>query len=352
MAQLKMYRLSSVPFDESKYLPLPEGVSFSTYSGPGDITPWCDCMRDGELIRGENDQEDFDGSITRFHDGVIVPEKDVHFLDYHGEHVGSVTGFIHRGTKIGDMHMVGIRKDFRGRGLAKYLSYICIRSLIDRGAEYISLTTDEFRAPAVKSYFNAGFQPVEYDRGMQGRWEKMLAEHGVDHIQMLTDNAEPYKVIYADPSKVTRAETAMQLFSDGYNCAQSVSLAFADLINVSSAELTRLSSSFGGGMGRLREVCGAVTGMFMIAGLLFGCDGPKGGETKTAHYAEIQELARRFEEKTGSIICRRLLGLDEGASDPKPEPRTEGYYQTRPCKELVGIAAGILDDFIREKRKG
>ena len=107
---------------------------------------------------------------------------------------------------------------------------------------------------------------------------------------------------------MTRREAAMENFKKGYNCSQAIVLAFADMLPVDRTLLLRLASSFGGGMGRLREVCGSVSGMFMIAGLLYGYDGPETGQIKAEHYAGIQELAKRFEEKHGTIICREMLG--------------------------------------------
>lgn len=140
----------------------------------------------------------------------------------------------------------------------------------------------------------------------------------------------------------------MKLFEDGYNCAQSVFLAFEDLHGIDRETAARLSSSFGGGMGRLREVCGSLSGMFMTVGLLYGYDDPKAFAEKTEHYGRIQELAKTFEEKNGSIVCRELLGLKVKRESSVPEARTEDYYKKRPCKELVGDAAEILEDYIRE----
>jgi len=148
---------------------------------------------------------------------------------------------------------------------------------------------------------------------------------------------------------MTRREAAMANFMKGYNCSQSVVLAFADMIDIDEATLSRLSSSFGGGMGRLREVCGSVSGMFMVAGLLYGYDGPETGQVKADHYARIQELAKRFEEKHGSIVCRELLGLSVRHDIPVPEARTSEYYKKRPCPEIIGDAAEILEQFINEQ---
>ncbi len=139
----------------------------------------------------------------------------------------------------------------------------------------------------------------------------------------------------------------MDYFMKGYNCSQSVVLAFEDLLPVDKNTLSKMASSFGGGMGRLREVCGAVSGMFMVAGLLYGYDGPETGDIKAGHYARIQELAHRFEEKNGSIVCRELLNLKTLRDEPVPEKRTNEYYRKRPCPELVGDAAGILEEYIK-----
>ena len=147
---------------------------------------------------------------------------------------------------------------------------------------------------------------------------------------------------------MTRREIAMANFMEGYNCSQSIVLAYADMLDTDKATLLRLSSSFGGGMGRLREVCGSVSGMFMVAGLLYGYDGPETGQIKADHYARIQELAHRFEEKHGSIVCRELLGLSVRHDIPVPEARTTEYYQKRPCPEIIGDAAEILEKYINE----
>ncbi|MCR4837783.1 MAG: C-GCAxxG-C-C family protein [Eubacterium sp.] len=151
---------------------------------------------------------------------------------------------------------------------------------------------------------------------------------------------------------MTRREEAMENFKKGYNCSQAIVLAFADMLPVDRTLLLRLASSFGGGMGRLREVCGSVSGMFMIAGLLYGYDGPETGQIKAEHYAGIQELAKRFEEKHGTIICREMLGLSVRHDVPTPEARTAEYYKKRPCAEIIGDAAEILDQYIREHPVG
>lgn len=138
-------------------------------------------------------------------------------------------------------------------------------------------------------------------------------------------------------------DKARALFKSGYNCSQAVLGAFADDLGMSFETAVLLSSSFGGGMGRLREVCGAVSGMFMAAGLAFGYSDVSDHKAKADHYALIQSLASDFKEQNGSIICRELLGLSEKNPDnPMPEKRTEQYYKKRPCAELCADAAEIF----------
>lgn len=151
-----------------------------------------------------------------------------------------------------------------------------------------------------------------------------------------------------DLEKSVYAQKAMALFKEGFNCAQSVFLAFSDKYDMDEKLALRLSSSFGGGMGRLREVCGAVSGMFMVAGVLYGYDETTENDDKKNHYTRIQKLAQQFREETGSIICRELLGLGEGKDSPQPEKRTAEYYKKRPCIEMVGLAAAIMEQYISE----
>ena len=139
---------------------------------------------------------------------------------------------------------------------------------------------------------------------------------------------------------------AAQLFVGGYNCAQAVAVAFSDVTGLDEKFSAKIASSFGGGMGRMREVCGAVSGMLFVAGTLYGYDGPDEGDSKMAHYALVQDLAGKFREQAGSIVCREIL--ENPPSDPKPTPRTEEFYTNRPCARLVVLAAQILDEYIAE----
>ncbi len=145
---------------------------------------------------------------------------------------------------------------------------------------------------------------------------------------------------------MNHAEKARELFKQGYNCSQAVLLAFSDVTGLDDTTALMLSSSFGGGMGRMREVCGAVSGMFMVIGVLYGYSDPKAQTEKAEHYARLQELAQSFRQENGSIICRDLLGLGKGPDVPVPEARTDAYYKKRPCAEMVASAAAITEAFI------
>lgn len=146
---------------------------------------------------------------------------------------------------------------------------------------------------------------------------------------------------------MTYAEKARNYFLDGYNCAQSIFLAFTDLTGLDEKTALMISSSFGGGMGRLREVCGAVSGMFMTVGMLYGYSDPKALAEKTEHYKRIQGLAAAFKERNGSIICRDILGKIAEDKSFIPSERTAEYYKTRPCTKMVEDAAEILYEYIK-----
>jgi len=149
-----------------------------------------------------------------------------------------------------------------------------------------------------------------------------------------------------------RAQRAVELFKQGFNCSQAVFASCADLYGITDEQLAlRLSASFGGGMGRMRLVCGAASGMFMLAGLHNGSFTPHDSEGKMANYAFVQQLAGEFKNKYGSLICAELLGLapkgqcDETgnhSSDPRPAERTPQYYEKRPCAEMIAEAVRIF----------
>ena len=144
------------------------------------------------------------------------------------------------------------------------------------------------------------------------------------------------------------AKEAERLFLAGYNCAQAVFCAFCDETGLDRDAAARLASSFGGGMGRLREVCGTVSGALLALGAIRGYDDPKDPEAKKAHYRLVQEYARRFREKNGSIVCRELLKNVAVTPGETPEERTPEFYARRPCLRLAGEAAAILDEMLAE----
>ena len=141
-------------------------------------------------------------------------------------------------------------------------------------------------------------------------------------------------------------EKAKGLFVDGYNCAQAVFGAFSDVTGIDFETSVKLSSGFGGGMGRMREVCGAVSGMFFVLGHLYGYDTPGDDREKMQLYTRVQALATQFKEINGSIVCREIL--KNPPSDPAPSPRTAEYYAQRPCVRMVMTAADLMDKFIEE----
>ena len=139
-----------------------------------------------------------------------------------------------------------------------------------------------------------------------------------------------------------RERRAHELFSSGYNCCQAVAMTFADVIGLPEEEVARLASGFGGGMGRMREVCGTVSAMTMVAGAMLPANDVSDKAAKSANYALVQDMAGEFRKLNGSIICRELLGLDKPEGTPVPSDRTPEYYKKRPCGELCSIAAGII----------
>ena len=140
-----------------------------------------------------------------------------------------------------------------------------------------------------------------------------------------------------------RVEKARALFQEGYNCAQAVFLTYSDMFGMDTALAAQLAVSFGGGMGRMREVCGTVSGMAMIAGLMEPANDPKDKEAKARNYALVREFADAFRQKNGSIICRELLGLDKKEGGASVAPRK------RPCVEFVATAARIVGEKLAER---
>lgn len=147
---------------------------------------------------------------------------------------------------------------------------------------------------------------------------------------------------------MSKGEKAKELFESGMNCAQAVFCAFCDETGFDKETAIKLSAGFGGGMGRMREVCGAVSGMVMVLSYLSASADPSSHAEKAALYALIQQAADEFKAESGSIICRELLGLGNGASSPNPECRTKEYYKKRPCSESVRLAADIAEKYLKK----
>ena len=150
----------------------------------------------------------------------------------------------------------------------------------------------------------------------------------------------------------SRAARAVDLFKQGFNCSQAVFTSCADLYGITDESLAlRLAASFGGGMGRMRLVCGAASGMFMLAGLHNGSATPHDNTGKMENYAFVQQLAGDFKSRYGSLICAELLGLAPKPQEPKPEERTQQYYEKRPCVEMIAEAVRIYLRAINDKMR-
>ena len=191
MAQLKMYRLPGLPIEK---FDLPEGYSISKYRTEADKKAWVECCKYG-LVSDTADETQFDRSILGRVEGGLDPFEDVFFIDYNGEHVGTVTAYIHSSDNTGDMHMVGIRRDFRGFGLSKYLTQIMLEHL-DGRCRYIHLTTDDWRKPAIKGYLRGGFLPVIYDLWQERRWQSIATEFGIENLPTLRNDTTPFKTLH------------------------------------------------------------------------------------------------------------------------------------------------------------
>lgn len=149
-----------------------------------------------------------------------------------------------------------------------------------------------------------------------------------------------------------RVNLAVSLFKEGFNCSQSVVAAYADLYGFTREQALKMSASFGGGIGRMRQTCGAACGLFMLAGLENGCIEGRNKDGKEANYILVQELAEEFKKRNGSIICSQLLGLDKNAETPAtPEARTAEYYKKRPCVKIVEEAARIWGEYLEMNKK-
>ncbi len=149
---------------------------------------------------------------------------------------------------------------------------------------------------------------------------------------------------------MTHSEKARALFLSGCSCSQAVFAAFADDFGMDQDTALRLASSFGGGMGGMRETCGAVSGMLMVAGLKWGYSEVSDLKKKTAHYARVRSLIEEFKAEHTTIVCRELLAhLGELKMDPSA--RTAEYYKVRPCVMFVETAARLLDEMDMQEAK-
>ena len=188
------------------------------------------------------------------------------------------------------------------------------------------------------------FDDKNYPRGFSRHGDYTIKES-----QVLEQYGQAFKALDSGERKpTTKEERARELFLEGCNCAQAVFLAFAeDKLDRETA--LKIASGFGGGMAGMRDVCGAVSGMFMAYGLLCGPADPTDRAAKTNNYAALRQLAGEFEARNGSIICRQLLGLDPNFKPQPPEPRTDSYYKKRPCPEMVYCAADILEEYLSKE---
>lgn len=189
MEQLKMYH----PAPQSAAAPeLPEGYSVSRYEIPADRAAWCECCKNG-LIADDAGEAAFEEAIEKIAE--IDPSRDVFFLDDRGAHIGTVTAYV-KPDGTGMVHMVGLRTQYRGKHLGRLLVRIALEHLAARQASRAALTTDDWRKTAIRSYLSEGFLPVEYDIGMQDRWELLLEELGVEQTTLLYEDGSVFQTIY------------------------------------------------------------------------------------------------------------------------------------------------------------
>lgn len=220
-----------------------------------------------------------------------------------------------------------------------------------RGAEMFSIKTDTGRITLDGNIFHIfdGEDVTERYLNEEEVKEAYSKYFGLPYVENLT--LKRYSPHSREKAPVDHAALAKKYFLDGYNCAQAVFCAFEDLTGYNRDESLKMISSFGGGLGRLREVCGAVSGAAAVAGALWGSADVKDKAAKAAHYALIQRIAAEFRAENGSIICRELLNGIESSTNPNPSDRTPEYYKKRPCADTVYSAAAILDRIIAEKNE-
>jgi len=177
---------------------LPDGYTMENYAGEKDKQAWCECCRDGMLIDETQGIQAFDDSMS---DGIEVDlYSDIFFLKFKGEAIGTVTAF-EREDGNGELHMVSIRPEYRGKGLNRFLNAVGKRRLQHAGSKYVFLTTDEFRKGAIKGYLSAGFLPVDNDVDMQDRWKRVLNDLDIDETYMLKEDLSEKKILFRDRKK-------------------------------------------------------------------------------------------------------------------------------------------------------
>jgi C_GCAxxG_C_C family probable redox protein len=147
-----------------------------------------------------------------------------------------------------------------------------------------------------------------------------------------------------------RVAQAVAYFEEGYNCSQAVFMAYSDKYGIDNQTAAKLASSFGGGMGRLREVCGAVSGMFLVLGLHYPNDDPRDKIAKNTNYKAVQRTANEFKAEMGSYICAYLLKIKHEPEKPEASVRNEAYYKMRPCARCVFLAAEIVGKEITDSQ--
>lgn len=189
MEQLKMYLLP--PIDVPELTP-PAGYSIIRYMSDKDQEDWVECCKNGALINEEIGTEAFKEAIL---ERTLDVYQDVLFLVHNGERIATATCYVNEQNE-GDLHMVGMKEEYRGHGLSKYIVYEALRNLNGKNVKYIFLTTDEFRKGAIKTYLNAGFLPVDYDQDMKERWEGVLKDINVESALMLNDDGSVKQTIY------------------------------------------------------------------------------------------------------------------------------------------------------------
>ena len=161
----------------------------------------------------------------------------------------------------------------------------------------------------------------------------------------------PLRRLWEMENMSSHSEKAVGLFEQGYNCAQSVFAAFCDVTGLPEQTALKISASFGGGVAHMREVCGAVSGMCMVTGMLYGFDDPENPSAKTEHYKLVQGLIGQFRERNGSIICRELLDLPRELHSPEPLTPEQKQKAPHSCTDMIAGAAEMLDEFIEKQNE-